>query len=322
MQNRKMNIDIIGYDCGWGCADIGCEDGPEALDMAQILHALTAAGMTPSWHGALGLKTLGDHEKLNTKEKTLALTNDCLARLAQQVGDTVKKNHIPLVIGGDHSSAIGTWSALTAAQQCEGRFGLIWMDAHMDAHTFETSYQGKWGGWWHGQPVAALTGNGLPAFTQLSSALTKISPQNLTIIGAHSFEPAEEEYVNKHGIRVFTGAEVARIGFKAAFDVAMERALDGTAGFGMSIDLDGFHGAEAPGVGTAEQTGMRTAEVLPILRAIAHHPQFRALEIAEFNPHNDVDYRTRHLVTKLIETIFQPMEKTPPLKDRDLRIVN
>lgn len=303
MQNRKLLIDIIGYDCGWGCADYGCEDGPAKIDIAQILQA--TRHHNTRWLGPLGIKSLGAHDVLDNKQKTLPLLQEALRRLAARAGDAAAAGRIPVTVGGDHSSAIATFSAVTAARGNAGRFGLIWMDAHMDAHTAETSYQGKWGGWWHGQPLAALTGQGLPAFTHLCGNMAKIRPEHVSIIGPHSFEPAEENYVKEKGIRVYQLAEVQQRGFKTVFAEALARATTGTDGFGLSIDLDGFRGADAPGVGTAEADGMGADEVLPILESLALHPLFQALEIVEFNPHNDIDHKTAQLVTRLFSSIFK-----------------
>src|SRR5690606_23051009 len=99
--------------------------------------------------------------------------------------------------------AMGTWPGVVTAGNAAGKFGLIWMDAHLDAHTYETSAAGKWGGWWHGQPVAALTGHGLPALTSLCGKFPKIAPEHLSIIGPHSFEAEEAAFVEKHNIRVY-----------------------------------------------------------------------------------------------------------------------
>jgi arginase len=305
MQNRNLILNIIGYDSGWGCRDFGCEDGPGKVDIAGIQAALKNAGIESEWQGLLELKNLGDHALLNTKEKTLPLVIDGLKKLSAKVMESAKAQRIPLVLGGDHSSAIGTWSSVVTAQQSAGNFGLIWIDAHLDSHTYETSHQGKWGGWWHGQPVAALTGNGLPEFTSLNGAMTKVSPENITFIGVHSFEPAEEEYVKKHDIRVYPLDEVESRGFAAVYQEALVRATAGTSGFGLSVDLDAFQQSDAPGVGSAEGNGLKAAEVLPILESVGRHPLFKALEIVEFNPHNDIDGKTRQLITALVASIFR-----------------
>lgn len=304
LNDKNKIVELIGYDCGWGCGDYGCEDGPAAADIVGILKAISASGLQAEDNGSFGLKSTGSHAELNTKDKTLPLLMQGLSKLSEAAYKSTQNGNIPFVIGGDHSSAIGTWSGVISALEAHQKFGMIWMDAHLDAHTYETSYQGKWGGWWHGQPVAALTGNGLSEFTKLCDSKTKISPDNFSIIGPHSFEPAEKEYVKNNNIRVFYLEEVERRGFKAVFDEALERATDGTKGFGLSIDLDGFHGDEAPGVGTAEGLGMRQAEVLPVIKSIGRNPHFKALEIVEFNPHKDINHKTRELMVKLADSIF------------------
>lgn len=297
-------IDIFGYDSGWGCADHGCEDGPYRLPVDQILHTLAEEGCRAQWHGPMGLKFLGARDAETTKHTTLPIVVEGLKRLARHTHASALHGHIPLVIGGDHASAMGTWSGVVSAARMHRQFGLIWIDAHMDAHTDETSHEGKWGGWWHGQPVSALQGHGLEAFTSLCGREPKLSPQHITIIGAHSFEPAEESYVRQHGIRVIHLDEVKKRGFQAVFEEALRRATEGTQGFGMTIDLDAFHPEDSPGVGTTEADGLRSAAVLPIIRHIGRHPQFRGLEIAEFNPHNDQNHKTRRLIEKIIAAVF------------------
>ena len=151
----NLKAEIIGYDSGWGCRDYQCEDGPHTLPADRMLHKLRHLGVDAKWRGPLGLKHLGSHQELNTKEKTLPLVVEGLRRLFNHTKYAIENNSIPIVIGGDHSSAIGTWSGAVSALKAHQNFGLIWLDAHLDAHTNETSYQGKWGGWWHGQPVRA-----------------------------------------------------------------------------------------------------------------------------------------------------------------------
>lgn len=304
MTARDLSAEIIGFDSGWGCRDYGCEDGPRAVDAAAILNILNERGVKAKWRGPLGLKSLGDHKDIATREEALPLVVEGLRRLSVHARTAVENGHIPVVIGGDHSSAIGTWSGAAAGLRACGSFGLVWIDAHLDAHTFETSSEGKWGGWWHGQPVAALTGNGLQSLTRIGGMEPKISPRHISIIGTHSFEPGEAAYVKKHGIRIYHLDEVRARGFKAVFEEALARARDGTAGFGLTMDLDAFNEHEAPGVGAPEGDGLTAAEVLPIIRSLARTPDFTALEIAELNPHNDKDRRTAKLVERIIAAVF------------------
>jgi arginase len=304
MTEQQLRAEIIGFDSGWGCRDFGCEDGPAAVSADRILHLLREQGVQAKWRGPMGLKFLGNHKELDSKQKTLPVLIECLRRLSGYVRHAAENHAVPVVIGGDHSSAIGTWSGAVAAKQAFGSFGLIWLDAHLDAHTFDTSAQGKWGGWWHGQPVSALTGQGLAELRQIGGLPQKISPRHLSLIGIHSFEPAEAEYVKKNNIRVYYLDEVKKRGFKAVFDEALQRAMDGTRGFGLTIDLDSFNENDAPGVGTREGDGLIAAEVLPIIKSLARKPGFTAMEIAEFNPHHDIDGKTRRLIENLIASAF------------------
>lgn len=303
--DKNTRVEIIGFDSGWGCKDFRCEDGPSSVRADALLLKLRNLGIDAKWRGPLGIKFLGNHSELDTKEKTLPLVLEGIRRLCNHVKHAVMHNHIPVVIGGDHSSAIGTWSGAVAGAQAFSNFGLIWLDSHLDGHTAETSWQGKWGGWWHGQPVTALTGSGLPDFRAVGGMMRKIDPRHLCIIGPHSFEPAEEEYVKRNNIRVFFLDEVERRGFRAVFDEALAIAATGTKGFGVTIDLDAFQPSDAPGVGSAEEKGLVAAEVLGVMESIGRHPLFRALEIAEFNPHKDIENKTRNLIEKIVESIFR-----------------
>lgn len=303
MSGRR--IEIIGYDSGWGCRDYKCEDGPHQIRIDRILHDLSHLGHKARWNGTLGLRSLGNHDELNDKEKTLPLVSQGLHRLNNMVGLAVEKGHVPVVIGGDHASAIGTWSGTTTKLDACENFGLIWIDAHLDAHTPETAHEGKWGGWWHGMPLAALTGNGESALTHVGNQKKKINPQHISVIGLRSFEPSEKAYAKKHGINVYTIEDVKKRGFGTIWAEAVTRATTNTRGFGLSIDLDGFDPADAPGVGTREPNGLRAADVLPIISGLGQNDAFKALEIVEFNPHNDVGDATNHLIERLISSIFQ-----------------
>jgi len=304
MQEQFLKAEIIGYDSGWGCRDYLTEDGPRSVPADRVLHQLRYLGVEAKWRGPLGLRFLGNHALLDTKEKTLPLLNEGLRRLFNHVKYAIENKTIPVVIGGDHTSAIGTWSGAIAALHAHQKFGLIWLDAHLDAHTHETSHRGKWGGWWHGQPVSALVGQGLPALKNLGGVTPKLSPQHISIIGVHSFEPEERAFVQRNNIRVYYLEEVIQRGFKTVYSEALHRATEGTAGFGLSVDLDCFDPEFAPGVGTPEKRGMNPAEILPIIRSAARHPAFKALEIAEFNPHKDKGQKTLLLLEKIIGSAF------------------
>ena len=302
--SQTPEITIIGYDCGWGCRDWGCEDGPAAINGNAIAEGLMARGARLASIELLNLKTLGDHDQIKNKKQALPVVIDCVTRLKDAVKRTIDTGKIPVVIGGDHTSAIGTWSAIVPACGAERNFGLIWLDAHLDAHTPTTSHQGKWGGWWHGMPIAALTGHGVPEFVTLGSAIPKLAPAHISMIGIRSFEYGEKTFIKNNKIRISMMDEVEKRGFESLFDEALARSIAETKGFGLSIDLDGFDPEDAPGVGTGETGGLKAIEVLETIKGIGRHPQFKGLEIAEFNPHNDKAGKTAKLITSLILSCF------------------
>ena len=314
MSGGIREIDIIGYDSGWGCRDYGCQDGPEFVDRLAISTAMQSKGYHVNWLPSLGIKSLGDRAAFSTKDQTLSLTLSALEKLYEQVLKTVTAGRFPVVIGGDHASGIATWSAIAAAKNIASNMGLIWVDAHLDSHTYETSFQGKYGGWWHGQPVAALLGYGLPEFTSMGGATAKISPQHLCFIGAHSYEPLEKELLDRLQVRVLSLNETENSGFHNVFaqSVAGMRAAKG---FGVSIDLDVFHPDDAPGVGAPEETGLRAKYVLPGLKNLARDKNLLGIEIVEYNPHRDIDRKTQKLITQILTHIFLTAVDEPVLDE-------
>ncbi len=300
----KKNIHLIGYDCGWGCHDYGCEDGPAALDFTALETTLKN-GLRDILFTDLEIRNLGHHDIHDSKEKTLPLISEALKRLHSATEKALQDDDFPVIIGGDHSSAMATWSAVTHQEDCEEKLGLIWLDAHMDAHTPKTANEGKWGGWWHGMPVATLLGDGRKRLMHLGEEKRRIAPEHISLIGIRSYEPGEEAFLKEHNIRVYHMDEVEERGFAEIFDESYERATTGTVGYGLSIDLDGFDPADAPGVGTPEATGLIAADVLKSFEQIHHDPLLKALEIVEYNPHNDPDKITASLINKIIFTLLK-----------------
>lgn len=303
-QKQERILDIIGYDSGWGCGDFRCEDGPYQFPCDQLMARLAAGHVQTNWHAPLGIKFLGRHDEADSKQKTLPFLLEGLKRLEQRVAASCASGHVPLVIGGDHAAAMGTWPAIVRTHDAARQCGLIWIDAHLDCHTYETSSEGKWGGWWHGQPLPALTGYGLSELTGIGGREPKLDPAHICIIGAHSYEPAEKDFVTRHGIRVYSIEDVERRGFAAVFDEARAYVQQGTKGFGLSIDLDAFAPDDAPGVATREDVGIMASDALPALAGIGQDPRFYGLEIVEYNPHKDLNGKTARLMTDLAARIF------------------
>ena len=165
----------------------------------------------------------------------------------------------------------------------QGRLGLVWIDAHLDAHTPDSSDSQVP----HGMPLAALLGHGSDGMENLYGWRGKLLPTDVVVIGARSYELAEAHLLAKLGVRVMLMEEVQRRGFAACFDEARSIVKQGTVAWGLSLDLDGLDPQDAPGTGTPVESGIRLADALPALAACSEDPAFLAMELAEYNPLRD-----------------------------------
>jgi arginase len=287
---------LIGVGSGWGARDMGTADGPKVLlehipdyfrNFPKILSywhksPLITAGVGPL--SSIEARIHGDH------------VYEMTSQLSEQAKDAILEGKIPLVLGGDHSIAIGTWSGVKAAIGPED-MGLIWIDAHLDAHIPETSPSLNI----HGMPVAVLLGQGESRFTNLCGLSPKLKPENICLIGIRSFEEGEENLLKQMGVRIYYMKEVQDRGFQVVFTEACQKLSN--LKFGVSIDVDGFDPLEAPGTGTPESIGLTYNEVKSAMHNLVQNPNFIALEITEFNPHRDTEDMTVNLVWNLARTI-------------------
>ena len=275
MSVEMRALKIVAAASGLGAPDQRCGNGPKA-----VLHELTSR--------------IGELYSIVTPDKTQVLTQ-FLQRLATETETLLRQEARIAVLSGDHSCAIGTWRGI--ARALPGPLGLIWIDAHMDAHTPTTSFSG----YWHGMPVAALLGAASEAWEY--DKQVAVAAQHLCLIGPRSYETAEFELLDKLGVRVITMDELNRIGFQAAIAEAYRIVTNGTQGYGVSIDLDGLDPGDAPGVGSPVVGGIKAAELLTALKQLQPDPCLRAIEIAEYNPVLDVDQQTLQLVLHILELI-------------------
>jgi arginase len=269
----------IGYVSGIAAGNVGCKDGPSYLFKTH-----------PFEHP----KLLYDKEGLDK----YAVVTDICTRLSDEVVKCIEKEKFFTVIGGDHACAIGTWSGAAHASRNQGDIGLIWIDAHFDAHTPATSLSGNI----HGMPVAVLLGHGDERLIHIQDNLPKIKPESICMIGMRSYESGEQELIQKLNIKVFYMDEVLARGFESVFKEAKEIVTRTTIGYGISLDMDGIDPLEAPGVGTPEENGIPGQEVCDVFRKYClGDKKLLGLELTEFNPHEDVDKKTEMLMMKLLE---------------------
>lgn len=232
-------------------------------------------------------------KSLSTDER-LDIVAKVNTRIAKIVLEQVKQQHRFCTIGGDHSCAIGTWSG--AASAVDGDLGLIWIDAHMDSHTFETTYTQNV----HGMPVAALLGHGHEKLTHILSSKPKLKPENICLIGIRSFENEEAELLKKCGVTVYTNKDVEKQGLEALLVRAYEQVTRNTIHFGFSIDLDGFDPEFAPATGTPVARGIDAHDFCRVVPRWANDPKLIGFEIAEYNPHLEKDKITENTMVEII----------------------
>lgn len=282
-------LHIIGAEVGEGASDGGCKWGAAALREQGLQAALSASGRIVTW---------GEH--ITAQPQLASSRLDAIAhfstRLAGAVERVYRQGVQPLVIGGDHSCAVGTWSAVAQCLRPQGALGLVWIDAHLDAHTPDTSDSQAP----HGMPVAALLGHGAPGMAELYGWRGKLAAEHLVIIGARSYEPAEVELLARLNVRVMFMPEVQQRGFAACFAEARDIVTRGTAGWGISFDLDGLDPQDAPGTGTPVEQGIRLADAVAVLDGCAQDPNFVAMELTEYNPLRDFGGRTAQAASRLL----------------------
>jgi arginase len=302
MQTKML--EVIGAQCGWGAGSHEAEYGPQVFKESGLLQALEADNLTLHWQ-SLETPTSYKNQKELPYQKRLKEITTFDTQLAAQVKAAIETSHFPVVLGGDHAIAMGTWSGAVSALKAAGQFGLIWIDAHMDSHTPQTSPSQNI----HGMPLAALLGFGESVLVNLGESGTKLNPQHVVLIGVRSFEEGEAALLEKLKVKVFFIEEVKKLGFETVFKQAIAIATKDTLGFGLSIDLDAFDPSDAPGTGTPVADGLRAKEVLPVLAAYGQHPSLKAIEITEFNPTKDVNGKTATLAKDILLQLLVGKQK-------------
>jgi len=299
-------VHLIGAGSGWGAGVREAEDGPRGLQEFGLAEGLAASGVRARWTAMVEpAKRWCEHGNVAQAE-VFDLVARHNAALADAVARSMAARALPVVLGGDHAIAMGTWGGVARGMR-RGPFGLIWMDAHLDAHTVETTPSMNP----HGMSAAVLLGHGAPEFLATSGGALR--PEHLCYIGIRSYEVAEWALLRRLGVRIFFIDEVKERGLEAVMREALALVTRGTRGFGLTIDLDGFDPADVPGVGLPVADGLRGAEATAVLRGIAADPRLRALEIVEYAPTLDRDHRTAQLVHDLLASALISAARAAPI---------
>lgn len=288
-----QKVYLLKYASDMAGAEKGSADGPKTIQLSPYFAQLKQGGVQFFWGG---MDSTAFSQPNQSKLSVISLQCD---NLANQISKLIEQKHFFIVLGGDHSSAIGTWSGAAFAKRGSGPLGLIWVDAHLDSHTPQTSHSGNI----HGMPLACLLGYGAPELTKIADNLPKLQPENVCVIGVRSYEDEELALLKKLNVRIFFMEEVIQKGLKTIFNEAIKMVSKNTASFGISIDVDSIDPKEAPGTGVAVDNGLRGKDLCESLSDLSLNPKFIGAEIVEFDPHRDKNQITEKLIINLISAL-------------------
>src|SRR5262245_33619305 len=297
----SKKLTIIGVLMDLGADRRGVDMGPSAVRDADLNEQLIKLGYDVTDEGNIAVRNAGMMQNLDHKLKYLPEIALACQKLADHVEGTLEENSIPIILGGDHSIAIGSVSGLASFHRNRGdRVGVIWFDAHGDMNTPETSPSGNI----HGMPFAAILSLGAKELTHISGFSPKVYPEDCVLIGARSIDPEEAVTLKNSGIRVVTMRELDERGMSAVMDEAMWWASRRTVGFHVSMDMDFVDPYYAPGVGPPVNGGPTYRESHLAMEKIADSGKLLSFELAEVNPVLDNANRTAELGVQLISSAF------------------
>lgn len=287
-------IAFIGSALGYGAQNFSTSLAPKYIkEKYNIVKKLKSLFIESYWYDTVKIKNPNlDHIPGTGKNYNVVLQHTRKLNLIVKTFLSNTNSGFPIIIGGDHSCAIGSWTGIIDALNAHKQYGLIWIDAHMDAHTLKTSPSKAY----HGMPISFLLGQDTKSF-QLPEA--QISPDNLAIIGVRSFEKEEEELLNSLQVRIFYIDEVHTKGLKKVFEEAISVVSKNTKSFGVSLDLDAIDPKDAPGVSSSTINGLSWLELKDNLPIIFSNSNFSALEITEFNPELDINDKTAEIILQI-----------------------
>ena len=293
----NKTVSVLGVPLGYGASMAGVDIGPAALRVARLNQRIERLGYSVDDRGDLRLQRPRTFPEESEKLKYVREITDACEQLAHEVEDILNSENFPIILGGDHSIAIGSFAGAASYYTKQDKtLGLIWFDAHADMNTPESTPSGNI----HGMPLAALLGYGTPELINVAGFAPKLDPQLCAHVGARDIDPGERELITKLGVRFFTMREIDERGMKACMDDAIAIASRATGGYAVTFDIDALDPGDAPGSGTLVRGGLTYREAHLGMEKIAEAGGMRSLEIVEINTALDVNNRTAELGVELI----------------------
>ncbi len=292
-----QKIRIIGVPMDLGASRRGVDMGPSALRVAGLQARIKQLGYQVEDIGNISVKQPEEMSYGEKRAKYLAEIADACKDLGAMVEKSLEENLVPIVLGGDHSIAAGSLSGVAAHfKKKEKRIGLIWLDAHGDINTPESSPSGNV----HGMPLAAAMGYGATELVELLDFKPKVEPQNISLVGIRDLDSQEKKLAKKSGVHVFTMRDIDERGMREVMSDALKYAMDDTDGISVSLDMDFVDPSDAPGVGTPVRGGVTYREAHLAMEMIADTEAMVSLEVVEINPVIDEHNRTALLGVELV----------------------
>jgi arginase len=293
-----QKIRIIGVPMDLGASRRGVDMGPSALRVAGLQARIKQLGHQVEDIGNLSVKQPEEMSYGEKRAKYLGEIAEACKDLAEAVQKSLEEHMLPLVLGGDHSIAVGSISGVAAHFRKEEKkqVGFIWLDAHGDMNTPESSPSGNV----HGMPLASIMGYGPPELVELMGFKPKVEPQNIVLVGIRDLDSQEKKLVKKSGVHVLTMRDIDERGMREVMSDALKYAMDDTDGIAVSLDMDFVDPSDAPGVGTPVRGGVTYREAHLAMEMIADSEAMVSLEIVEINPVIDEHNRTALLGVELV----------------------
>jgi arginase len=293
----QKSVSILGVPLGYGASMAGVDIGPAALRVARLHQRISRLGYTVHDLGDMRLERPQTFPEVDDKLKYVREISNACEQLAIEVKTILEADQFPIILGGDHSIAMGSFAGVASHfKKQDQTLGLIWFDAHADMNTPETTPSGNI----HGMPLAVLLGFGAPELTNIAGFGPKLDPRLCAHVGAREIVPGERELIKRLGMRFFTMREIDERGMSACMDEAIAIASRGTAGYSVTFDVDALDPGDAPGSGTLVRGGLTYREAHLGMEKIAEAGGMRLLEMVEINTALDVNNKTAELGVELI----------------------
>ncbi len=299
MTDKKSapTVGIIGVPSDLGANIRGANIGPSAIRIAGLNQKLAALDYKVHDRGDINIPVRESLPTSVQQTQFLPAIEAVCRSVSDSCVDALTNGEFPLIIGGDHSVVIGSFSGVQKFYKKQNKnIGLIWIDAHADINTIESSPSGNI----HGMPVAILLGKGHQNLVDLDNKGAKIRPEQVAMIGIRNIDGKEKEELRKSGIRYFTMREIDERGMFAIMKEAIAVAGDATDGIHLSFDIDAIDPLYAPGVSTPEPGGLSFREAHLALEMLADTKKLVSADFVELNPSTDVGHKTADLTVGLI----------------------